>query len=42
MKELLQNVAARAIQYHAGLNDRGVAPSSEAINNLIAKARGRE
>ena len=39
MEELLREVAERAIRYHGGLNARGVAPSSEAVNQL---ARLRE
>ncbi|HEX6625892.1 MAG TPA: hypothetical protein VF064_19405, partial [Pyrinomonadaceae bacterium] len=39
MEDLLRDVARRAIRYHAGLNARAVAPSSEAVNNL---ARLRE
>ncbi len=39
MEDLLRDVTRRAVRYHAGLNARGVAPSSEAVNNL---ARFRE
>ena len=39
MEDLLRDVARRAVRYHAGLNARGAAPSSEAVNNL---ARLRE
>jgi glutamate/tyrosine decarboxylase-like PLP-dependent enzyme len=35
MKDLLRDVTERAIRYHAGLNARGVAPSSEAVSNLM-------
>jgi glutamate/tyrosine decarboxylase-like PLP-dependent enzyme len=39
MEDLLREVTRRAVRYQAGLNARGVAPSSEAVNNL---ARLRE
>ncbi|MCA1568179.1 MAG: aminotransferase class V-fold PLP-dependent enzyme [Acidobacteria bacterium] len=35
MEDLLREATERAIRYHAGLNARGVAPSSEAVNNLM-------
>jgi glutamate/tyrosine decarboxylase-like PLP-dependent enzyme len=34
MEDLLREVAERAVRYHAKLNARGVAPSSEAIDKL--------
>ncbi|HEV2881588.1 MAG TPA: aminotransferase class V-fold PLP-dependent enzyme [Pyrinomonadaceae bacterium] len=35
MEDLLREVAERAVRYHAKLNARGVAPSSEAIDELM-------
>jgi glutamate/tyrosine decarboxylase-like PLP-dependent enzyme len=35
MEDLLREATERAIRYHANLNARGVAPSSEAVNNLM-------
>lgn len=34
MEELLQEAARRAVRYHARLNERGVAPSPEAVEDL--------